>query len=68
MDMFVKEPWAFESKETAILANLLPFCAVASAESPLNQGTLYSTADWEGFIGIEIHRTSSVRGWRHNGS
>ena len=46
MDMFVKEPWAFESKETAILANLLPFCAVASAESPLNQGTLYSTPEF----------------------
>ena len=57
MDMFVKEPWAFESKETAILANLLPFCAVASAESPLNQGTLYSTADWESF------NESSAKKW-----
>ena len=49
MDIFVKELWAFDSKETAFFVGLLTFCAVTSVESPLNQGTLYSTADWESF-------------------
>ena len=50
MDIFVKELWAFYRKETAIFVDLLPFCAVTLVESPLIQGALYSTADWEGFI------------------
>ena len=49
MDIFVKEPWAFGSKETAIFVGSLPFCPVISVGSPVNQGTLYSTADWESF-------------------
>ena len=49
MDIFVKELWAFDSKETAFSVDLLPFCAVTSVESPLNQGTLYSTVNWESF-------------------
>ena len=54
MGIFVKELWAFDSKETAIFVDLSLFCAVTLVESPLNQGTLYSTADWEGFIKITI--------------
>ena len=49
MGIFVKELWAFDSKETAIFVDLSLFCAATSVESLLNQGTLYSTADWEGF-------------------
>ena len=49
MDIFVKELWAFDSKETAFSVDLLPFCAVTLVESPLNQGTLYSTVNWESF-------------------
>ena len=49
MDIFVKELWAFDSKEAAFFVDLLPFCAVISVESPLNQGALYSTVNWESF-------------------
>ena len=49
MDVFVKELWAFGSKEIAFFGDLLSSCAVTLVESPLNQGTLYSTADWESF-------------------
>ena len=49
MAIFVKELWAFGSKETAFSVDLLPFCAATSVESPLNQGTLYSTVNWGSF-------------------
>ena len=49
MAIFVKELWAFDSKETVLSVDLLPFCAATSVESPLNQGTLYSTVNWESF-------------------
>ena len=49
MDIFVKELWAFDSKETEFYVDLFPFCAVKSVESPLNQGTLYITVNWESF-------------------
>ena len=52
MDIFVKELWAFDSKETAFSVDLLPFCAVISVEIPLNQGALYSTVNWESFISV----------------
>ena len=60
MDVFVKELWVFGSKEIAFLGDLLPFCAVTSVESPLNQGTLYSTADWEGFNVIHFGKNQNL--------
>ena len=60
MDRFVKGLWAFDSKETAIFVGLLPFCAVTSVKSPLNQGALYSTVDWEGFNSILMKMKSML--------
>ena len=49
MDIFVKELGDSISVTMAVLWGLLSLCDNKIVECPLNQGTLYSTADWEGF-------------------
>jgi hypothetical protein len=54
MDKFVKELGDSISVTMAVLWGLLSLCDNKIVECPLNQGTLYSTADWEGFILIAL--------------
>ena len=50
MDIFVKELGISIGKIVAVLWGLLSLYDNQIVESPLNQGILYSTVDWEGFI------------------